>query len=820
MKRRLAAQSMKAANHMRFRALASLSLYSLFAGALTLSPPSFAGEQAPARALTVKDAVQMTTIVAPPARLAAYVSQDFSFSKDGSKFFYVTEQSDLSTNQNIYRLVVVKEETVRSILSGAAAPIGPDAANAIIRSSLNKVAFDKPVWAADGKSIHFIGWFGDPERDGQLFALDTDTAEMTQLTFHDAPVESFAFNPVDGSVLFASMDIEPLVSLHEGVELAGVNHAEVAVTRFRNASKPALYIQRKADSPPQKVIGAPEAGTSTFDLHISPNGRYAVFVTELSDIPATWPDRFPFLKSDYFVSRRDGFDPNTMTGLRSMVRQHQLLDLTDMTVRPLYDAPAGLYVAGTSSGVHWREDGESVIIASVANASSPQGRKKPQYETNFSIIEFNIKTNRASRIADHSLYRQYWASTAQAGPDEEIRYYKGSTLLADDLLRVSWRTLGGRQDPDDTFYRRDNGAWLPVSPETALGNGAESASAFEVAITQSIDVRPEISIRTGSNSTFARITDLNPAFDRIQFGRAEIFEWTDPNNRAWAGGLIYPADYEEGETYPLVIQSHGFHRGEYLLGGPYSLRGPFAAQSLAGKGFFVLQIGHAPGHPQDVDQPSADQAGIETAIKILSEHGLVDDARLGMIGWSSTGVQLQQMALCSEYDFSAITIADSYNFGLFGYANQFGWLSPGMGFIEGMTRGKPWGDSLASWVRSNPELHMNRWRTPLRYEQYARNLSSWWGIYVILKRLGKPVEYILFRDASHSLHKPSHRFASMQGNVDGLAYWLKGERDPAPQKEAQYKRWDALREQQAQSARDSKKARSGNNGELTYNCGR
>ena len=807
---------MKGNHTMRIHLFNLLLSCAALSGVMVLSSRSYAGDEAPRRPLTIADAVQMTTIAAPSAGLSAYSSQEFHFSPDKSKFFYVTEQSDLSTNQNVYRLVVVDEETVQAVLSGATAPIGPGAADAVIRTSLSKVAFEQPVWAADGASIHFIGWFGDARKDGQLFSLNTQTSDIEQLTFHDAPVETFALNPVDGSVLFTSMDREPLTFLHDGVELADAYHLDVAVTGLRNTSKPALYIQRKTDSSPEKVIGFPETGAEAFYLDISPNGRYAVFLKMLADVPAAWADRFPFLKGDFLANRINAFDPNTMSAQRSSVRQYQLLDLTDMTVRPLHNAPAGLHLAGSSSKVHWRDNGDSVIIASVAKPAPRRGPANAQHETSFAIIELDLGTDRASTIAEHALYPHYRSSSSKSEADRQARYYKSSTLLTDDLLRVAWRGAGGE---GDTLYRRTGDVWSLVEPEKALEGVAEDAPPFEVAITQSMDTRPEISVRTDLNGAFVEITDLNPAFDEIQFGRAEILEWTDANGRAWTGGLIYPTGFQEGKSYPLVIQSHSFHRDDYLLGGPYSLKGPFAAQSLAAEGFFVLQTGHAPGHAQDADQRAADQAGIEAAIQALSRRGLVDADKLGMIGWSSSGAQLQQMALCSQFDFSAMTIADSYNYGLFGYAIQFGASSPGMSRIEGMARGKPWGDSLASWVRSNPELHMDRWGAPLRYEHYPPYMSSWWGVYTILKRQGKPVEYILFRDASHQLRKPSHRFASMQGNVDWFSYWLTGERDPDPQKAAQYARWDQLRDQQAQSVKESKKARSKENGELTYNCG-
>ena len=49
-----------------------------------------------------------------------------------------------------------------------------------------------------------------------------------------------------------------------------------------------------------------------------------------------------------------------------------------------------------------------------------------------------------------------------------------------------------------------------------------------------------------------------------------------------------PIDYQEGERYPLVIQTHGWNPQRFWPDGPYS--SAFAAQPLAGKGIVVVQL--------------------------------------------------------------------------------------------------------------------------------------------------------------------------------------------------------------------------------------
>ena len=53
-------------------------------------------------------------------------------------------------------------------------------------------------------------------------------------------------------------------------------------------------------------------------------------------------------------------------------------------------------------------------------------------------------------------------------------------------------------------------------------------------------------------------------------------------------GLYWPLNYVAGRKYPLVIQTHGWTPDRFWMDGPWTTA--FAAQALAGKGFFVLQV--------------------------------------------------------------------------------------------------------------------------------------------------------------------------------------------------------------------------------------
>jgi acetyl esterase/lipase len=66
--------------------------------------------------------------------------------------------------------------------------------------------------------------------------------------------------------------------------------------------------------------------------------------------------------------------------------------------------------------------------------------------------------------------------------------------------------------------------------------------------------------------------------------------------------------------------------------------------------------------------------------------------------------------------------------------------------------------------------------------------------YMALRRLGKPVEQVIYPGAPHVFDRPFHRRASLERNLDWFRFWLQGVEDSAPTKAEQYRRWRALRE--------------------------
>jgi hypothetical protein len=143
--------------------------------------------------------------------------------------------------------------------------------------------------------------------------------------------------------------------------------------------------------------------------------------------------------------------------------------------------------------------------------------------------------------------------------------------------------------------------------------------------------------------------------------------------------------------------------------------------------------------------------------------------------------------------FAAATIADGLDNSYMQYL-IFGVGSPLRRQMERIRGTSPFGDGLKKWVEEAPGFHLDQVQAPVRIEAInPGSVLQEWELYASLRIQNKPVDLIYFPHGTHIHQKPMERLESQQGNVDWLRFWLQGYVDPDPAKQAQYKRWQALR---------------------------
>ena len=135
-------------------------------------------------------------------------------------------------------------------------------------------------------------------------------------------------------------------------------------------------------------------------------------------------------------------------------------------------------------------------------------------------------------------------------------------------------------------------------------------------------------------------------FDRyardFRLPRQEKVEWKGADGTTVEGMLFYPLDYQAGQRYPLVVQTHGGPQASDKFG--FGRWGNYT-QVLTAKGYMVLQPNYR-GSTGYGDAFLRDMVGhyfvnahldVMTGVDHLIARGLVDGDRMIKMGWSGGG---------------------------------------------------------------------------------------------------------------------------------------------------------------------------------------
>ena len=148
--------------------------------------------------------------------------------------------------------------------------------------------------------------------------------------------------------------------------------------------------------------------------------------------------------------------------------------------------------------------------------------------------------------------------------------------------------------------------------------------------------------REGSKE-LKRLTTLNPWIAERDLGRTEVVRYEARDGLEIEALLVYPVGYEEGRSYPLIVNVHGGPESHYSNRWITGYFNP--AQVLAGKGYAVIYPNYRASTGYGVEfalQGYEDAAGKEfddvaDAIDFLVERGIADPGRVGLGGGSYGG---------------------------------------------------------------------------------------------------------------------------------------------------------------------------------------
>jgi dipeptidyl aminopeptidase/acylaminoacyl peptidase len=152
------------------------------------------------------------------------------------------------------------------------------------------------------------------------------------------------------------------------------------------------------------------------------------------------------------------------------------------------------------------------------------------------------------------------------------------------------------------------------------------------------------------------LTDFNARAANWGLGRQQVIRWNAPDGQSVEGVLIYPASYEEGRRYPLLVHTSGGRGGRVRD----VLAQPGAYQLFAAQGYAVMAVnprgssgyGEVFATANRNDLAGGDVVDLLAGVDIAIAMGLADADRLAIYG-SDWGAELASWSLTRTRRFAA-----------------------------------------------------------------------------------------------------------------------------------------------------------------------
>lgn len=277
-----------------------------------------------------------------------------------------------------------------------------------------------------------------------------------------------------------------------------------------------------------------------------------------------------------------------------------------------------------------------------------------------------------------------------------------------------------------------------------------------------------------------RVSRVNAALPSAPLPRTEVVRWNSADGSGIEGLLTYPGGYEQGRRYPLVVAIHAGGRTfrQTFIANPFhgGVIDYYPITEFARHGFAVLQCnsrgGNLGGYGPDSRMPLArpkDRAyhDVMTGVDYVIGLGVADGARVGATGMSNGGfVTLWLMTQTPRFKAALIN----------GAFAELSAMSGRHTFIPYDLGAELWEDGRP-YQENSPWTHLGRVKTPMLILHGERDepapISSMYGLYRALKRLGVPTEMVMYPAEPHEVNAPKHLIDIGRRHVEWMTKHLK-----------------------------------------------
>jgi dipeptidyl aminopeptidase/acylaminoacyl peptidase len=389
----------------------------------------------------------------------------------------------------------------------------------------------------------------------------------------------------------------------------------------------------------------------------------------------------------------------------------------------------------------------------------------------FDIWEVAADGSRATRLTDGAA-GQVRHRYVRLDPDEEW-IDTGRRLMLALFGRWSKKSGYGRWSPETGRVER------LIFEDRSISNLAKArAAGVYLYVTQKFDDSPDAYVGSADLTTARQVTATNPFLSRYAWGRSEIVEFKSDRGVRLQGSLHYPAGYEPGKKYPMVVYLYEKLSDNVHTFIPPSERDYYNETAFTSLGYLLFQ-------PDIVFRPREPGLSVrecvEPAVKKVISMGLADPARIGVIGHSWGGFDASYLATHSDLFAAAVAGAAITNL-VSNYGNHH-WTS-GIAETDHIETGQqrmevPLYEDLQAYIRNSAVFSVHTMKTPLLLEVGDNDGTVHWHqgveLYNIARRALKNVVMLVYGGEDHGLRRKANQVDYHRRIHQWFGHYLKGE---------------------------------------------
>jgi dipeptidyl aminopeptidase/acylaminoacyl peptidase len=563
-----------------------------------------------------------------------------------------------------------------------------------------------PSWSPDSKKIAFLADRGD---QNQIYLISADGGEAQKITDHEDGLGSFKWMPDGQQIVYAAVD--PVGEDKKNIE---ERYGEFAIDDAEYQMVHLWITDVNTEETPDSTRLTSGTSFTVDSFSPSPDGKKVVFDHR--------PRPFATAYRDSDIS---------------------IVDISAGSITPLVDQP------GPDRGSVWSPDGKWIAF----NTSMSK-----QYYFYRNVELAKIPADGGEITVLTSSFDEY--PNVFKWTEQGIYLNSGQrSLIPLFLLNPEDGSLTKVADtPEliiDVSFSEDN--------KTAAVTALDRTTLAEVYKTPLDHYSP------------LKVTDMTAQVKDWPLGTREVIAWKSKDGTEIEGILWKPENYDPNRKYPLLVNIHG---------GPTTAARPMLIANFVyplmqwlEKGALILEPNYrgSAGYGEAFRSLNVRNLGVgdawdvESGVDHLISSGIVDEDRVGAMGWSQGGF-ISSFLSTNSSKFKAISMGAGISNWITYYAS-----TDIHAFTRQYLHATPWDDPEV-YAKTSPMTTIKNAQTPtlIQHGELDRRvpIANAYEMLQGLRDMGVETKLVVYKGFGHSMSKPKELLAANWHNWQWFAKYI------------------------------------------------